>query len=122
MCLLESIVASDTASSAAFALQIVLDGSPVARVRIDLQAQSIATPVFLGAVALHADIALRVAGLAGAQITARLAGMIVCPDIMAGQKAIGMAIPAVGGREIGVVGSHAGKRNIPCLTTVGIKL
>lgn len=63
---LESIVALDTASSAAFALQIVLDGSPVARVGVDLQPQSIATPVFLGAVALHTDIALCVAGLTGA--------------------------------------------------------
>lgn len=119
---LESIVALDTAPPTAFALQILLDGSPVARVGVDLQPQSIATHVFLSAVALHTDIALCVAGLAGAQITTRLAGVIACPDIMAGQKAIGMAIPAVGRRKIGVVGPHAGKRNIPCLTTVGIKL
>ena len=118
----ESIVALDTASPAAFALQIVFDGSPVARVGVDLQPQSIATPVFLSAVALHTDIALCVAGLAGAQITTRLAGMVACPDIMTGQQTIGMAIPAVGRRKIGVVGSHAGKRNIPGLTTVGIKL
>ena len=120
--MLKSIVALDTASPAALALQIVLDGPPVARMGIDLQPQLFTGRIFPGTVALQADIAVGMAGLAGAQITTRLDGVIAGPRGMAGQQAIGMAIPAVGRRKIGMVGPQAGKRNITGLPPVGIKL
>ena len=111
-------MALDAASPAAFALQPVPDGPPVARMGIDLQPHPATARVFLGTVALQTDIAVRVAGLAGAQITTRLASVIAGPYFMAGQQAIGMAIPAVGRRKIGMVGSHAGERNIAELPPV----
>jgi hypothetical protein len=112
---LKTIVALDTASAAASTLQFVLDGTPVARMGIDLQTRA-------RTVASNADVALAVAGLAGTQIAPRLDGMIAGPDIMAGQHTIGMAIPAVGFRETGVVGSYAGERNIPELPPVRLEL
>jgi hypothetical protein len=108
-------VALHTAPTAASALQFVLDGSPVARMGIYLQARP-------AAMAPEADVAFRMAGLTGAQITPRLDGMIAGPDIVTDQQTIGMAIPAVGLFKTGMVGSHAGERNIPKLPSVRLEL
>ena len=59
-------MALPTASAAAFGFQIVLDGAPVARMGVDLESQLFPRRVFLRAVALQANIAIGMAGLAGA--------------------------------------------------------
>lgn len=122
MSLLKIIVALHTASAAAFALQVVLDVAPVTRMGVDLEPQLFTGRVFPDAVALQADIAVGMTGLTGAQITPRLDGVIARPDVMTDQHPIGMAIPAVGRRKIGMVGSYAGERNIPKLPPVGLEL
>ncbi len=78
----KTVVALDAGPTAALRPVITLDRTPVARVRIDLQAGP-------GAVALLAYIAVAVAGLAGLEVAARFNGMVRGPD-MGGELAVGM--------------------------------
>lgn len=71
--------------------------------------------------AFDADVALAVACLTGAQIAPRLDGMIPRPPVTREQTA-GMACPALGLRKTGMVGTDAGKRDVPELPPVGLKL
>ena len=107
-------MAFDAASPAAPAFEFILDGTPIAGMGIDLQARACA-------VAFDADVALAVTCLTGAQISPRFDGMIPRPPVTREQTA-GMACPALGLRETGVVGTDAGKRDVPELPPVGLKL
>jgi len=107
-------VAFDAASPAALALEFILDGTPIAGMGVDLQARACA-------MTFDADVALAVACLTGAQISPCLDRMIPRPPVSREQTA-GMACPALGLRETGVVGTDAGKRDVSELPPVGLKL
>jgi len=97
---LKFIVAFQTASPAALAFEPVLHGTPVPRVGIHLETCP-------RAVAFYTYIPLTVAGLAGAQVSPSLDGMIARPSV-AGKKTARMAGPALGLREAGVIRPDAG--------------
>ena len=101
-------------SPAAFALKIVFDGIPVPRMGIHLQTRT-------AAVTGDADVALVMTGLAGAQISTCLDGMVAGP-LMAEQQTAGMTILALGRRKIAVIRADAGKRTIPELPAVRLEL
>ena len=73
------------------------------------------------AVTGEADVALIVTGLAGAQITPRLDGMVARP-LMTGQQTAGMTVLALGRRKIAVIRTDTGKRTIPELPPMRLEL
>lgn len=88
------LMALATGLAVAGVKQIISEIIPIFRVRVHLQAGS-------SAVALQANIPFRVTGLAGRQILARLAGMLVRP-LVSRENRIGMASLALLNTEIRV--------------------